>query len=134
MDAHEFGSSMRLLHVLPITIILELARNKPVTLTVFPNVLSSQLGLGSCEHLVSTRTTRLRRPRGVGGKIGAPFWEYLAVVGQKLVRTCQAELKPIDQGSRFDAESEKLCAVAGTRAVVVLCFPSFNCTGFTYGM
>ena len=50
MDAHEFGSSMRLLHVLPITTILELARNKSVTLTMFPNVLSSQISLGSCEH------------------------------------------------------------------------------------
>ena len=67
-------------------------------------------------------------------RLGAIFWECLVGVGQKLVRTCQAELKPIDQGSRFDAESEKLCAVAGTRAAVAFCFPSFNCAGFTYGM
>ena len=82
--------------------------------------------------IVSTKTTRVRR-RGVGGKVGAMFWECL-VVGQKLVRTCQAKLKPIDQGSRFDAGSEKLCPVAGTRAAVAFCFPSFNCAGFTYGM
>ena len=36
----------------------------------------------------------------VGRKIGATFWERLVILCQKLVRTCQAALKLIDQGSR----------------------------------